>query len=375
MQLDASGKMALRNSAAAGALVANAQEMQLAGNHHAQSMTLSSIGDMQLQNATLASNGNLSVTSGGLIQTVGTQLTSGQDGQWHGQLTAGQDVQLTSSTFTQQGKITANRNATFSGKQLSNHGDIQTQGNLSLNLDIFNNTGQALSGGVLAISAQNTDLSGTLSAQQDLTFTGNSLHLNQGGQLLAGQKLDLTASSLRIEGEANGAQSISLNSALFTSTQNSVLTSDGDIVLHHNEATIDGLIAAKGTLAAGNTLQASTTGSFTQNGTVQGQSVALSSTGSFSNQATLTGGNGAFMINAGSTIQSDNGSLQSGGDVSLISRGAITNSGLLYSASDMTMFADRISNLKGDILAGNSLWMIKDASENGVKSADIIFPE
>jgi len=80
-------------------------------------------------------------------------------------------------------------------------------------------TGQLLFGGTLEISVLNTKLSGTLSAQQDLTFTSNSLHLNQGGQLLAGRKLDLTASTLNIGDEAKGAQGISQNLAPSTSTK------------------------------------------------------------------------------------------------------------------------------------------------------------
>jgi filamentous hemagglutinin len=283
MLLDASGKLTLSNSAAAGNLTATAQEIQLSGSHKAQSVALTGRGDVQLQNATIAGNENLTLTSGGKLVANGAQMTAGQnvrlasselttdaatkiDAQrdvelvqskntdWKGQLTAGQDVRISSPTLTNQGKIAANRSVTLSGTAFNNLGSVQSQSDLALNLDTFNNGGHTLAGGSLALNARDVQLGGILSAQQDLTFSGNALTVANTGQLLAGRNLILNTGSFALAGMAKGGQHVSLNGDRFTSANGSLLTSDGDIALTLTDAQIDGQLAALGslTLSAGN---------------------------------------------------------------------------------------------------------------------------
>ncbi len=42
--------------------------------------------------------------------------------------------------------------------------------------------------------------------------------------------------------------------------------------------------------------------------------------------------------------------------------GALLNSALIYAGNNLKLFTDRLHNQHGDILAGNSLWIQKDAS-------------
>ncbi|WP_422678874.1 hypothetical protein, partial [Citrobacter cronae] len=78
------------------------------------------------------------------------------------------------------------------------------------------------------------------------------------------------------------------------------------------------------------------------------------------------------------------GTLQGGGDITLTSRGnisvagftgtrgsltlnapgAIVNTALLYAANNLALYANTITNQRGDILAGNNLWMQRDAAGN-----------
>ncbi|HAT3905688.1 TPA: Contact-dependent inhibitor A, partial [Citrobacter koseri] len=145
-----------------------------------------------------------------------------------------------------------------------------------------------------------------------------------------------------------------------------------------------------GTLAAGQTLSVTSQNAVTNNGVMQGNALALSAGGSFSNNAQLTTGNGSSTFSAQNILLNASGSLQAGGDVQLTSRGNITvngftgtagsltmsaagtllNTALIYAGNNLELFADRIHNLHGDILAGNSLWMQKNAQ--GATNAEII---
>lgn len=119
---------------------------------------------------------------------------------------------------------------------------------LTLDLDTFNNNGQTLAGGSLALNARDMQPGGMLSAQQDLTVSGNALTVTHTGQLLAGRNLILNTGSLALAGTAKGGQSISLNDARFTSTNGSLITRNGDIALTLTDAQIDGQLTALGSL-------------------------------------------------------------------------------------------------------------------------------
>lgn len=50
--------------------------------------------------------------------------------------------------------------------------------------------------------------------------------------------------------------------------------------------------------------------------------------------------------------------------------GTLLNTALIYAGNNLKLFADRLHNLHGDITAGNSLWMQKNAS--GTANTEII---
>ena len=123
----------------------------------------------------------------------------------------------------------------------------------------------------------------------------------------------------------------------------------------------------------------------TNSGVMQGNAIALSAGGAFTNNGTLTTGNGSSTFNAQSLLLNASGSLQAGGDVQLTSRenitvngftgtagsltmtaaGTLLNTALIYAGNNISLFAARIHNIYGDILADNSLWMQKNAVGGG----------
>ncbi|HCE0251551.1 TPA: Contact-dependent inhibitor A, partial [Escherichia coli] len=120
----------------------------------------------------------------------------------------------------------------------------------------------------------------------------------------------------------------------------------------------------------------------TNGGVMQGDAMVLGAGEAFTNNGMLTAGKGNSVFSAQRLFLNAPGSLQAGGDVSLNSRSDITisgftgtagrltmnvagtllNSALIYAGNNLKLFTDRLHNQHGDILAGNSLWVQKDAS-------------
>ena len=394
MQLDANGRLTLSNSATAGSLAANAQDIQLSGKHQAQSVSMTSQGEMQLHNATITSNENLTLTSNGQLQAKGSQITSGQtvkmqsarltadnithidaqrdveltssgDLALQGSLTAGQDVRLTGDKLSNQGNITASRNTVIHATTLENKGKLQSQGDVALDLSTLNNSGDLLSGGSLALNAQTAALSGMVSAGKDLTFTGSSLSLNADGQLLAGHDLGLTFSQFSLAGTAKGNNLVSLQGDRFTGSQNSSLTSDGGLSLYLSDAQIDGQLASPGTL----TLNADRLVTGTQAQLQSQQDMTLTLKESADLQGTqVAGGNLAVQAvtlnhngqTAGENVSLRADKLSNGGNVSAetlrLSTDSLINSGILQGNSAMQLDVASLNNLSsGQIVTGGAL--------------------
>ena len=198
--------------------------------------------------------------------------------------------------------------------------------------------------------------SGTLLGTSGLGVKGSSLLQNGTGRLYSAGNLLLDAQDFSGQGQ---------------------VVATGDVTLK--------LIAAltnHGTLAAGKTLSVTSQNAITNGGVMQGDAMVLGAGEAFTNNGTLTAGKGNSVFSAQRLFLNAPGSLQGGGDVSLNSRSDITisgftgtagsltmnvagtllNSALIYAGNNLKLFTDRLHNQHGDILAGNSLWVQKDAS-------------
>lgn len=198
-----------------------------------------------------------------------------------------------------------------------------------------------------------------------------------GGTLLGTSGLGVKGSSLLQNGTGRlySAGNLLLDAQDFSGQGQVVAT--GDVTLK--------LIAAltnHGTLAAGKTLSVTSQNAITNGGVMQGDAMVLGAGEAFTNNGTLTAGKGNSVFSAQRLFLNAPGSLQGGGDVSLNSRSDITisgftgtagsltmnvagtllNSALIYAGNNLKLFTDRLHNQHGDILAGNSLWVQKDAS-------------
>jgi filamentous hemagglutinin len=131
------------------------------------------------------------------------------------------------------------------------------------------------------------------------------------------------------------------------------LYSAGDLSLNSNGLNYQGQIAALGNLtlslgsdftlnsqlAAGQMLSVSTTGNLVNNGTMQGQGLRLSADGALTNNSKLTAGYLTSQLSGGRIDMNAAGSLQAGGNVTLLSRSDINNNGFTGTAGDLTLNA------------------------------------
>ncbi|MBI0460297.1 hemolysin BL-binding protein, partial [Dickeya dianthicola] len=121
-----------------------------------------------------------------------------------------------------------------------------------------------------------------------------------------------------------------------------------------------------------------------QAGTLQGHGVTVSSSGTLTQQGRIVAGNGASTLSAAAISQTESGSIQGGGPLSLLADGDITNrgfvgtagdlrvqaggvidnGGLLYGGGNLWLLSAALVNRFGNILAGNSLWIQRDAAGN-----------
>ncbi|WP_236883897.1 hemagglutinin repeat-containing protein [Dickeya fangzhongdai] len=346
--------------------------------------------DVTLRAASLRNQGGIS-GAGQLNVTVDNQLENTA-----GATLLGGAVSLSGASVSNAGQIQGRGGLTVqSGGVLDNlgGGQLLSGGTLTLTAAQLNNAGWA-QGAELLLSTAQLDNGGTLQAQSGLT-----LHLPQWtnrGTVQAGQ-LDITTDgALENRGTLLGLTRLALQAASLTNADGARLYSAGGLQLRTGQLTQSGQLAALGdlradlgnpftlmrTLAAGGQLTLNVTGDLVQGGTLQGNGVTVSSTGTLTQQGRIVAGSGNSTLSAAAISQTESGSIQSGGPLSLLASGDITNRGfigtagdllmqagglidnssLLYGGGNLQLLSAALVNRYGNILAGNSLWIQRDAA-------------
>ncbi|WP_345769082.1 hemagglutinin repeat-containing protein [Citrobacter amalonaticus] len=380
----ASGKLL-----SAGHLMLNASDITNGGQLQGQTTSvttgqLTNSGRLQGEALTLAVSGELNNSSGGVLLSQNALNVTAATLNNQGTIQGGGESSAKATTRLQNdGKILSGSKLTLTAPELANNssGLVQT---VTLLLDVVNavnggrvlatssaelkgtslNNSGTLQGADLLMNYRSTTNSGTILGTTALTVKGDSLAQTDAGRLYSAGNLLLEARDFSGRGQVVALGDATLK--LITALTNS------------------------GTLAAGKTLSVTSQNAFTNSGVMQGNAIALSAGGAFTNSKTLTTGSGSSTFSAQNLMLNASGSLQAGGDVSLTSRSNITvngftgtagsltmsatgtllNTALIYAGNNLKLFADRLHNLHGDILAGNSLWMQKNAS--GTANTEII---
>jgi filamentous hemagglutinin len=356
--------------------IANSGTLQ-AGNLTLTTNSISNAGQLQGQQSLQGTVQNgITNLSGGTVRSQGTLDLGAQSLLNQGQMQGDGVSHLTlSNNLNNQGTLLTGGRLTVSAPVLTNSGTLQAQG-LTMTGGTLNNSGTLTGQGDSALNVTQMTNQGQLQGDR-LTLTGNELHNT--GTVLGSQSLGLNVQNA--DNQAGGKLYSAGNLTLVTPVLNQAgsLLALGDMTLQLGSG-----FTQTGTLAAGQNLNLSTQGDLNVLGTLQGNGIQLSSTGNFTNSGQLRGGGGTVGVDASNIQLNGSGSVQSGGDIRLASRGVLNNSGfvggagnvvmsaagplansaLLYAGNNMQLLADSIHNNYGDILAGNSLWLQRDAAGN-----------
>ncbi|WP_261666541.1 hemagglutinin repeat-containing protein [Erwinia mallotivora] len=346
-------------------------------------------GELELTSGTLDNNGRLQGDNNLLLTTSG-RLTNNANGT----VVGGNTLTLTTPELYNYGLIQGVTGRITASGLASNAGRVLTAGELIFTTPQLVNNGW-LQAGQLTLNAANTTNNGTLLADQQGTLTGSLLQ-NQG--MTQGGNLAVNYQQLNNNGTLLGTGLLNVNAAQINQQASGRLFSAGNLTLTSNGLDLLGQLVALGdaslnvangfvartALAAGNRLSISTNGVLENQGTLQGQALTLSAGGALVNNGLLTAGSGDSSLSGSRIAMNGAGSLQGGGNVTLNSGsdvtvdgftgtrgsltisapGAIVNTALLYAGQNLSLLANSIRNQRGDILAGNSLWMQRDAAGN-----------
>ncbi|WP_181135638.1 hemagglutinin repeat-containing protein [Pantoea ananatis] len=312
-------------------------------------------------NGTLVSQNALTLTTPdlynyGLIQGVGGTVNATNSATNNGRLLAGGALTFTTPQLVNNGWLQAGQ-LTLNASGLTNNGTLLADQQGTLNGTNFQNQGMA-QGGNLAVNYQNLGNSGTVLGTGQLNVNAAQVNLAGSGRLFSGGGLTLVSNGFDQFGQVVALGDVLVNLA------NSFVS--------HN------------TLAAGNRLTLNSNGSLENQSTMQGQGVTLNAGGDLTNNGQITTGGADSSLTGNRIAMNGAGTLQGGGNVTLNSRsdvtldgftgtlgnltistpGSLVNTALLYAGQNLYLFANSIRNQRGDILAGNSLWMQRDGAGN-----------
>ncbi|WP_379058775.1 hypothetical protein V6M93_21470 [Pectobacterium brasiliense] len=330
------------------------------GTLNVQAATLDNQSDIKAATTTLTGN---TITNGGTVQgTAALQLdaTDRIVNQQGGQLLSDGITTLNAAAVDNLGWLQG-RGLAVNTTQLTQQGSLIVQDKLTLSIPRWVNNG-LVQAGELEIIADELDNHGTLLGLTQLALQTQRLINRQGAKLYSAQDLRLKTQELQQNGQL--------------------------VALGNLSADITGPLTFTQSMAAGKQLTLNVAGDLDQRGTLQGQSVQLTSTGTLTNQGRILAGGGESRLSARDIVQAEAGSMQAGGNLTLVSDNTLNNKGLigttgdllvqaggvlhnssmLYAGGNMRLLSDSLTNVFGTILAGNNLWVQRDTQGNASTS-------
>ncbi|WP_230458215.1 hemagglutinin repeat-containing protein [Pectobacterium carotovorum] len=332
------------------------------GTLNMQATALANQGDIKAATTTLTGN---TVTNGGTVQgTAALQLdaTDRIVNQQAGQLLSDGTTTLNAVAVDNLGWLQG-RGLAVNTTQLTQQGSLMAQDKLTLKIPQWVNNG-LVQAGELEIIADELDNHGTLLGLTQLALQTQRLINRQGAKLYSAQELRLKAHTLQQDGQL--------------------------VALGNLSADITGPLTFTQSMAAGRQLTLNVAGDLDQRGTLQGQSIQLTSTGTLTNQGNILAGGGESRLSAKDIVQLEAGSVQAGGNLTLVSDNTLNNKGLigttgdllvqaggvlhnssmLYAGGNMRLLSDSLTNVFGTILAGNNLLIQRD--DQGAASTSLL---
>ncbi|MGU5653851.1 two-partner secretion domain-containing protein [Aeromonas allosaccharophila] len=393
------GQMTLQGSAVAG----GAQRIE--ATQLSQQGTLASGGSLSLQVAdTLRNDGKVSAQA---ITLTAAHIDNG------GALVSKDALNLKTGTLTNRGHWQSDQGITLTASRLLNSGQWVSGLGQTLTLDALDNSGTLLAGAGLTINTSQLSSSGKLLANKDLVLTTNEATLGSGSTTASNGQLQLHAGTLTSQGTLSSAGDLSWQGANLAHSGSAV--TNGALTLQGESVTLDGdlqgervlldtgTLTSHGKLTSRGDLAVNARGEVQHHGQLQGNQVVLRSASWQGSGGVGSGGAlelrtgqlqlaGPWRIRGEADIQADTmtlgGSLVSGGNLTLTSRGALTSQagsqlvsggalsldggtltqqGLWQSARGMSLKGSRFEQ-QGDLLAGGDLLLRSGYWQQGGKT-------
>lgn len=393
------GQMTLQGSAVAGG------DQRIEATQLSQQGVLASGGSLSLQVAdTLRNDGKVSAQA---ITLTAAHIDNG------GALVSKDALNLKTGTLTNRGHWQSDKGITLTANRLLNSGQWVSGLGQTLTLDALDNSGTLLAGADLTINAPQLSSSGKLLANKDLLLNTNEATLGSGSTTASNGQLQLHAGTLTSQGTLSSAGDLSWQGANLAHSGSAV--TNGALTLQGESVTLDGdlqgervlletgTLTSRGKLSSRGDLTVNARGAVQHHGQLQGNQVALRSASWQGSGGVGSGGAlelrtgqlqlaGPWRIRGEADIQADTmtlgGSLVSGGNLTLTSRGALTSQagsqlvsggalsldggtlmqqGLWQSARGMSLKGSRFEQ-QGDLLAGGDLLLRSGYWQQGGKT-------
>ncbi len=393
------GQMTLQGSAVAG----GAQRIE--ATQLSQQGTLASGGSLSLQVAdTLRNDGKVSAQA---ITLTAAHIDNG------GALVSKDALNLKTGTLTNRGHWQSDQGIALTANRLLNSGQWVSGLGQTLTLDALDNSGTLLAGAGLTINAPQLSSSGKLLANKDLVLNTNEATLGSGSTTASNGQLQLHAGTLTSQGTLSSAGDLSWQGVNLAHSGSAV--TNGALTLQGESVTLDGdlqgervlldtgTLTSRGKLTSRGDLAVNARGAVQHHGQLQGNQVVLRSASWQGSGGVGSGGAlelrtgqlqlaGPWRIRGEADIQADimtlGGSLVSGGNLTLTSRGALTSQagsqlvsggalsldggtltqqGLWQSARGMSLKGSRFEQ-QGDLLAGGDLLLRSGYWQQGGKT-------
>ncbi|MBW3775644.1 filamentous hemagglutinin N-terminal domain-containing protein [Aeromonas veronii] len=393
------GQMTLQGSAVAG----GAQRIE--ATRLSQQGVLASGGSLSLQVAdTLRNDGKVSAQA---ITLTAAHIDNG------GALVSKDALNLKTGTLTNRGHWQSDQGITLTANRLLNSGQWVSGLGQTLTLDALDNSGTFLADADLTINAPQLSSSGKLLANKDLVLNTNEATLGSGSTTASNGQLQLHAGTLTSQGTLSSAGVLSWQGANLVHSGSAV--TNGALTLQGESVTLDGdlqgervlldtgTLTSRGKLTSRGDLAVNARGAVQHHGQLQGNQVVLRSASWQGSGGVGSGGAlelrtgqlqlaGPWRIRGEADIQADTmtlgGSLVSGGNLTLTSRGALTSQagsqlvsggalsldgttltqqGLWQSARGMSLKGSRFEQ-QGDLLAGGDLLLRSGYWQQGGKT-------
>ncbi|PZW49455.1 hemagglutinin repeat-containing protein [Pseudomonas sp. URMO17WK12:I2] len=351
IRIDASGKLSLAQTSAAGDLAVKAGEVALTGKTYAAGQArISAQGSLQVQQS-LATAGDIrleaeQVVNQGLVEA-GVKADNSRTAA---------DLRIEAQQIRNTGSLIGNRQLEVKASQrLDNQGGTLSAKTLT-RIDaaqLDNRQGQVRSDAALSVVAGDVDnRSGQIAAKQvDIAVAAGGVLDNRQGMLFAQERLEVAAGDLDNSGKgtlaSQGSLSVTLSGHLDNHGQGTLVSQGSQSI---RAASVDN--GGDGLLSSRTSLSLTEAATDNRGGRIQADGVLNLNQGSLNNQGGTLSGKGSVSLELSSLDNRNQGQVSAKGNLDAkIGHLEQANGGELLSQGRLTLEGTRLDNRQGGLIA------------------------